>query len=81
MNLHPIFLRGIGIPGWCTQEGLGPKKNKIKWRHPRSAKNNYIVPNPYLQNKTLDPTPRCENKNSDHAGPNPFVQTEMKFIF
>ena len=26
------------IPCWCTQEGLGPKKNKIKWRHPRSAK-------------------------------------------
>ena len=34
-----------------------------------------------LQNKTLDPTPRSKNKNSDHAGPNPFVQNEMKFIF
>ena len=78
LNLSPSSTT-LFIPGWCTQEGLGPKK-KNRGTQGRQ-KNNYIVPNPYLQNKTLDPTLRCGNKNSDHAGPNPFVQNEMKFIF
>ena len=38
--IRPYFFGGVreegagwvamNIPGWCTQEGLGPKKNKIK---------------------------------------------------
>ena len=57
--------------------------NKIKQNRGTQdhRKNNYIVPNPYLQNKTLGPTPRSDNKNSDHAGPNRFVQNETKFNF